>query len=288
MFNTTEAQLVTAVVGMLLRAGLDPAGIAVLSPYRAQLRELHRALAIDAKWSEAVAVTTIDKFQGIDKDVIVLSLVQSTGAQGSPGPEAIAGGILKDMRRVNVALTRAKKKLILVGCFDTLKHSAAMRECLQLLARQKWIVRLPVGAHLGLGLVPAVRTMAGTAGAGAVLGGADDFEADLEPVVSTPLTQNAWPTQGEVMDDNGRPDARSQPGKRPWVGTTMPAASREAFSTYKSSLSKCIANETTVAPPPANVKRKALEGERPNLPDAKKGGSLSQTSIGSFFSRPKG
>jgi hypothetical protein len=280
MFNTTEAQLVTGVVGTLLRAGLDPAGIAVLSPYRAQLRELHRALAMDANWSEKVAVTTIDKFQGIDKDVIVLSLVQSTGAQGSPGPEALAGGILKDMRRVNVALTRAKKKLILVGCFDTLKHSAAMRECLQLLARQKWIVRLPIGAHMGVGVVPVPRAM---------LGGADDIEADIEPVVSTPLTQDAWHTQGEVMDDNGRPDSRLQPGKRSWVGATVPAASREAFSTYKSSLSKCVVNEPTVAPPPANVKRKALEGERPNLPDAKKkGGSLSQTSIGSFFARPKG
>ena len=57
----------------------------------------------------------MDKFQGRDKDCIIVSLVRnSSGNQ--------IGGLLRDWRRVNVAFTRAKKKLILVGSESSLRN----------------------------------------------------------------------------------------------------------------------------------------------------------------------
>ena len=53
-------------------------------------------------------VSTVDKFQGRDKDCIIVSLVRTNCGNH-------IGGLLRDWRRVNVAFTRAKKKLILVG-----------------------------------------------------------------------------------------------------------------------------------------------------------------------------
>jgi DNA replication ATP-dependent helicase Dna2 len=61
---------------------------------------------------DEVAVDTVDRFQGSSKEVVVVSFV-ATGDLDSP--------IFEDYRRVNVALTRAKKALVLVGDADTLR-----------------------------------------------------------------------------------------------------------------------------------------------------------------------
>ena len=60
-------------------------------------------------------MSTVDRFQGRDKDCIIVSLVRSN-------EEGKVGGLLKDWRRINVAFTRAKKKLILVGSESTLRR----------------------------------------------------------------------------------------------------------------------------------------------------------------------
>ena len=60
-------------------------------------------------------VSTVDRFQGRDKECIIVSLVRSN-------EEGKVGGLLKDWRRINVAFTRAKKKLILVGSEWTLER----------------------------------------------------------------------------------------------------------------------------------------------------------------------
>ena len=57
---------------------------------------------------------TADRFQGRDKEVIILSLVRSNEAKG-------IGELLKDWRRINVAFTRAKTKLLVIGSRETLK-----------------------------------------------------------------------------------------------------------------------------------------------------------------------
>jgi DNA replication ATP-dependent helicase Dna2 len=95
-----EADRVADVVTEYVDAGLDPSEVGVIAPFRAQVAEIGR------RTPEGVAVDTVDRFQGSSKEVIVVSFV----ARGS-----LDGPIFEDYRRVNVALSRAKKSLVLVG-----------------------------------------------------------------------------------------------------------------------------------------------------------------------------
>ncbi|EMA64794.1 AAA domain-containing protein [Halorubrum kocurii] len=96
--NVREAERVAEVVDAYLAAGVDPDDVGVIAPFRAQVAEIGRRTA--------VTVDTVDRFQGSSKEVIVVSLV-ATGDLDGP--------IFEDHRRMNVALTRAKKQLTLVG-----------------------------------------------------------------------------------------------------------------------------------------------------------------------------
>lgn len=82
--------------------------IAVISPYRAQIGVLSEMFKSDSR----IVVNTIDSFQGQEREVVLISLVRSN--------ETGEIGFLKDYRRLNVALTRAKKKLVVFGDSATL------------------------------------------------------------------------------------------------------------------------------------------------------------------------
>jgi len=69
-------------------------------------------------------ITTIDKFQGCDKDVIIISTVRRLGKGDFGG----VGTLLRDWRRINVGVTRAKKKLIIVGSITTMKTVPLLHE----------------------------------------------------------------------------------------------------------------------------------------------------------------
>jgi len=101
--NVREAERVADIVDAYVAAGVDPDDIGVIAPFRAQVAEIGRRTA--------VTVDTVDRFQGSSKEVIVVSLV-ATGDLDGP--------IFEDHRRMNVALTRAKKQLTLVGDADAL------------------------------------------------------------------------------------------------------------------------------------------------------------------------
>jgi DNA replication ATP-dependent helicase Dna2 len=96
--NPAEAQRIAEVVQQYVAGGVDPADIGVIAPFRAQVAEISKLTD--------VTVDTVDRFQGSSKEVIVVSFV-ATGSLDSP--------IFEDHRRVNVALTRAKRALTLVG-----------------------------------------------------------------------------------------------------------------------------------------------------------------------------
>jgi ATP-dependent RNA/DNA helicase IGHMBP2 len=100
--NTQEAELVVRKVLHLLEAGLQPAQIAVIAPYAAQVRLLRERLNLPD-----LEVDSVDGFQGREKEAVVVSLVRSN----SDGEI----GFLADVRRMNVALTRARRKLIVIG-----------------------------------------------------------------------------------------------------------------------------------------------------------------------------
>lgn len=107
--NPGEAEFVARQVRELLAAGVAPGEIAVITPYAAQVRLL-RQLVED----QSVEIDTVDGFQGRESDVVVISLVRSN-SKGELG-------FLADTRRMNVALTRARRKLIVFGDSSTLAN----------------------------------------------------------------------------------------------------------------------------------------------------------------------
>jgi ATP-dependent RNA/DNA helicase IGHMBP2 len=105
--NEAEARLVERKVRELLAAGLEPGMIGVISPYSAQVRLLEELLPVPG-----LEIDSVDGFQGREKEAVVVSLVRSN-------PEGEIG-FLADVRRMNVALTRARRKLLVVGDSATL------------------------------------------------------------------------------------------------------------------------------------------------------------------------
>ncbi|MBQ9417854.1 MAG: AAA family ATPase [Bacteroidales bacterium] len=87
----------------------------IITPYRGQARLLRRLLKMQhyfRRLRRHISVGTVDSFQGQERDVIVISLVRDNAAGNI--------GFLRDLRRMNVAITRARMKLIIVGNADTL------------------------------------------------------------------------------------------------------------------------------------------------------------------------
>src|SRR5262249_40299020 len=106
-FNPQEAELVARKVRALREVGVAAAAIAVITPYAAQVRLLRDKLPISG-----LEIDSVDGFQGREKEAVVLSLVRSN-------PEGDVG-FLADVRRMNVALTRARRKLLVIGDSATL------------------------------------------------------------------------------------------------------------------------------------------------------------------------
>jgi ATP-dependent RNA/DNA helicase IGHMBP2 len=106
-FNREEAALAAKKVTALVEAGVSPSEIAVISPYSAQVRLLREKLDYPG-----LEVDTVDGFQGREKEAVVISLVRSN-------PEGEIG-FLADVRRMNVAMTRARRKLLMIGDSATL------------------------------------------------------------------------------------------------------------------------------------------------------------------------
>ncbi len=100
--NPSEALLVVNKVKALLEAGLSPQDIAVITPYAAQVRWLRAQLP-----HAEVEIDSVDGFQGREKEAVIISLVRSN--------ETGEIGFLGDTRRMNVALTRARRKLLIIG-----------------------------------------------------------------------------------------------------------------------------------------------------------------------------
>lgn len=96
--------------------------VGVISPYRAQVHYLRKLLSrtpFFKPFRSQISVNTVDGFQGQERDVIIISLVRSNDSGQI--------GFLRDLRRMNVAMTRARMKLIIIGDAPTLSHNPFFR-----------------------------------------------------------------------------------------------------------------------------------------------------------------
>ena len=106
--------------------------VGVISPYRAQVQYLRRLLMkrdYFKPFRRQISVNTVDGFQGQERDVIVISLVRSND-EGQIG-------FLRDLRRMNVAITRARMKVIILGNRQTLTRHPFYRQLWQYVERLK-------------------------------------------------------------------------------------------------------------------------------------------------------
>lgn len=106
--------------GRILDENID---IGLISPYRAQtvyLRHLIKRTPFFRPFRQLISVNTVDGFQGQERDVIVISMVRSN--------EEGQIGFLRDLRRMNVAMTRARMKLLIIGNSATLTRHPFYRD----------------------------------------------------------------------------------------------------------------------------------------------------------------
>lgn len=123
--NKSEAELsIEQLKGYITKIGrerfLDEwIDVGMISPYKAQVQYLRRLVRNDAffkPYRQAITINTVDGFQGQERDVILISLVRAN--------EEGQIGFLNDLRRMNVAITRARMKLIILGDASTLTRHA--------------------------------------------------------------------------------------------------------------------------------------------------------------------
>ncbi|WP_135304962.1 AAA domain-containing protein [Haloarcula amylovorans] len=117
--NPTEARLVAHVVSELLD-DVPADEIGVITPYTAQVARIRQVLADAVGPADRITVDTIDSFQGGERTAIVLSLVRSNG----DGDVGFLGRPTDGPRRLNVALTRAKRYCAIVADWHTLRYDA--------------------------------------------------------------------------------------------------------------------------------------------------------------------
>ncbi|KAK4433163.1 DNA-binding protein SMUBP-2 [Sesamum alatum] len=121
-YNEGEADIVVQHVFSLIYAGVSPATIVVQSPYVAQVQLLRDRLE-EFPLSTGVEVATIDSFQGREADAVIISMVRSNNLG--------AVGFLGDSRRINVAITRARKHLAIICDSSTICHNTFLARLLR-------------------------------------------------------------------------------------------------------------------------------------------------------------
>ncbi|KAJ1890691.1 ATP-dependent RNA helicase [Kickxella alabastrina] len=124
--NRVEASACEKIVTRMLKANLNPEQIGVITPYEGQrswiVHHMAQAGPLVSESYKGVEVASVDAFQGREKDYIILSCVRNNEHQGI--------GFLSDPRRLNVALTRAKYGVIVLGSPKVLSRNPLWHELL--------------------------------------------------------------------------------------------------------------------------------------------------------------
>jgi DNA replication ATP-dependent helicase Dna2 len=146
--NALEARLVAQLTVSLLALGVPATEIGVIAFYRSQLALLRSTLQATHTQTQSselaapvgsgvggVELHTADRFQGRDKEVVLVSCVRSN-------ENGVIGDLLKDRRRINVAITRARSKLVILGSERTLSSNELLRDLVQMCKEKGWALNL--------------------------------------------------------------------------------------------------------------------------------------------------
>ncbi|KAF8153052.1 P-loop containing nucleoside triphosphate hydrolase protein [Crassisporium funariophilum] len=128
--NENEGTIVHNWVEKLVEVGILPSQIAIITPYQAQVTLLTSLLR--PKYGPTLEIGTVDGMQGREKEAVIISLVRSNNTRDV--------GFLKEKRRMNVAMTRAKRHLCVVGDSSTVIHGGSYLK--------KWLAWLDANADV--------------------------------------------------------------------------------------------------------------------------------------------
>ncbi|KAI0664804.1 P-loop containing nucleoside triphosphate hydrolase protein [Cubamyces menziesii] len=128
--NENEASVVKMWVDQLASAGVLPSQIAVIAPYQAQVTLLVSLLR--PVYGAELEIGSVDGMQGREKEAVIISLVRSNDKREV--------GFLKDKRRLNVAMTRARRHLCVIGDSSTVQHGSPFLK--------KWMAWLEANADV--------------------------------------------------------------------------------------------------------------------------------------------
>ncbi|XP_054714486.1 regulator of nonsense transcripts 1-like [Uloborus diversus] len=138
--NRTEAALVERLTTRFLKCSVKPEQIGIITPYEGQRAYLVQYMqyngSLHAKLYQDIEVASVDAFQGREKDLIIMSCVRSNEHQGI--------GFLNDPRRLNVALTRARYGIIIVGNPKVLSKQTLWNHLLTFYKENKVLVEGPL------------------------------------------------------------------------------------------------------------------------------------------------
>ncbi|MBR4396398.1 MAG: IGHMBP2 family helicase, partial [Methanobrevibacter sp.] len=126
IINKIEAGIAIEIANDYLNIGLNEDEIGIISPYADQVKIIQDKTPVEVK--------TVDGFQGREKEIIIISTVRSN--------ENGNIGFLKDLRRLNVAITRAKRKLIIIGNKNTLKHDPTYSRLIDFVEEENLLVKI--------------------------------------------------------------------------------------------------------------------------------------------------
>ncbi|PON97513.1 Exonuclease/helicase-like [Trema orientale] len=143
LYNEGEADIVVQHVFSLIYSGVRPTAIAVQSPYVAQVQLLRDRLE-ELPEAAGVEVATIDSFQGREADAVIISMVRSNTLG--------AVGFLGDSRRMNVAITRARKHVAVVCDSSTICHNTFLARLLRHIRYVGRVKQAEPGSFGGSGL----------------------------------------------------------------------------------------------------------------------------------------
>ena len=126
IINNLEAEISSKIVEDYLNIGVNEEDIGIISPYADQVKIIQDKTPVEVK--------TVDGFQGREKEIIIISTVRSN--------ENGNIGFLKDLRRLNVAITRAKRKLIIIGNKNTLSTNPTYDRLIKFCDNQNLLVKI--------------------------------------------------------------------------------------------------------------------------------------------------
>lgn len=134
--NRTEAANVEKITTRFLKCRVSPEQIGIITPYEGQRAYLVQYMqyqgSLHSKLYQEIEIASVDAFQGREKDIIIMSCVRSNEHQGI--------GFLNDPRRLNVALTRAKYGIIIVGNPKVLSKQPLWNHLLNFYKERKLLV----------------------------------------------------------------------------------------------------------------------------------------------------